>query len=211
MTQQTTLEGHSNIFSPILCDCCRSAPEHSVVVPERENKPDWKTAERSIAGTRNRNRCCNGTKLEAPPSAPSSESLLKLNGWCWLASPHCPLPLPSSPPPTSHRGSAPVPLSLADVLQVSAPLVPDASAPQRDAAEVECASRVQTRAVRRAVWGPAGGAGAAGAALAAWRETERAAPARTPALPHPEKVKTACFDVCKIFTHNPGYLTFFFF
>lgn len=59
-----------------------SAPEHSVVVPERENKPDWKPAERSIAGTRNRNRCCNGTKLEAPPSAPSSESLLKLNGQC---------------------------------------------------------------------------------------------------------------------------------
>lgn len=67
---------------PILSDYCRSAPEHNVVViPEREIKPDWKTGDRNISGTRNRNRCCNGTKLELAPSGLSSESPLKLNGW----------------------------------------------------------------------------------------------------------------------------------
>lgn len=52
-----------------------------VVIPEREIKPDWKTGDRNICGTRNRNRCCNGTKLESAPPGLSSESPLKLNGW----------------------------------------------------------------------------------------------------------------------------------
>lgn len=67
---------------PILSDYCCSALEHNVeVIPEREIKPDWKTGDRNISGTRNRNRCSNGTKLESAPSGLSSESPLKLNGW----------------------------------------------------------------------------------------------------------------------------------
>ncbi|XP_035516079.1 transmembrane protein 131-like isoform X2 [Morone saxatilis] len=60
-----------------------SAPEHNVVViPEREKEPDWKTGERNISGTRNRNRCCNSSKTEAPKPAQSAESSLKQNGVC---------------------------------------------------------------------------------------------------------------------------------
>lgn len=50
------------------------------MIPEREKDPDWKTGERNNSGTRNRNRCCNSTKSEAPKSGPSAESCLKQNG-----------------------------------------------------------------------------------------------------------------------------------
>ncbi|TKS68446.1 Transmembrane protein 131-like [Collichthys lucidus] len=60
-----------------------SAPEHNVVVmPEREKEPDWKTSDRNVSGTRNRNRCCNGTKPEAPKPGQNAESPLKQNGVC---------------------------------------------------------------------------------------------------------------------------------
>ncbi|XP_049427042.1 transmembrane protein 131-like isoform X1 [Epinephelus fuscoguttatus] len=60
-----------------------SAPEHNVVViPEREKEPDWKTGERIASGPRNRNRCCNGFKSEAPKPGLSVESPLKQNGVC---------------------------------------------------------------------------------------------------------------------------------
>ncbi|XP_033480258.1 transmembrane protein 131-like isoform X2 [Epinephelus lanceolatus] len=60
-----------------------SAPEHNVVViPEREKEPDWKTGERIASGPRNRNRCCNGLKSEAPKPGLSVESPLKQNGVC---------------------------------------------------------------------------------------------------------------------------------
>ncbi|XP_068177838.1 transmembrane protein 131-like isoform X3 [Antennarius striatus] len=61
-------------------DTVSSAPEHNVVVmPEREKEPDWKTGDRNVTGARNRNRCCNGTKSEAPKPAPGAESPLKQN------------------------------------------------------------------------------------------------------------------------------------
>lgn len=64
-----------------LSDYCSSAPEHNVVViPEREKEPDWKTGEHNINGNRNRSRCYNSTKSEAPKSGPSAESPLKENG-----------------------------------------------------------------------------------------------------------------------------------
>ncbi|XP_030273959.1 transmembrane protein 131-like isoform X1 [Sparus aurata] len=57
-----------------------SAPEHNVVVmPEREKEPDWKSGDRNISGTRNRNRCCNGSKSEAPKPGQNTESPLKQN------------------------------------------------------------------------------------------------------------------------------------
>ncbi|XP_019130464.2 transmembrane protein 131-like isoform X3 [Larimichthys crocea] len=57
-----------------------SAPEHNVVVmPEREKEPDWKTGDRNVSGTRNRNRCCNGAKPEAPKPGQNAESPLKQN------------------------------------------------------------------------------------------------------------------------------------
>nr|XP_046273914.1 transmembrane protein 131-like isoform X2 [Scatophagus argus] len=60
-----------------------SAPEHNVLLmPEREKEPDWKTGDRNISGTRNRNRCCNGLKSEAPKPGHSAESPLKQNGVC---------------------------------------------------------------------------------------------------------------------------------
>ncbi|CAJ1052600.1 transmembrane protein 131-like isoform X2 [Xyrichtys novacula] len=60
-----------------------SAPGHSVVgMPEREKEPEWKTGERNINGTRNRNRCCNSSKLEAPKPGQIAESHLKQNGVC---------------------------------------------------------------------------------------------------------------------------------
>ncbi|XP_028263322.1 transmembrane protein 131-like isoform X2 [Parambassis ranga] len=60
-----------------------SAPEHNVqVMPEREKEPDWKTGERNISGTRNRNRCCNSTKSEALKLGQSAENPLKQNGMC---------------------------------------------------------------------------------------------------------------------------------
>eukprot|EP00064_Thunnus_orientalis_P009864 superscaffoldBa00001278_g9890 len=60
-----------------------SAPEHSVLVmPEREKEPDWKTGERIISASRNRNRCCNSSKPEAPKPGLSAESPLKQNGVC---------------------------------------------------------------------------------------------------------------------------------
>ncbi|XP_078119889.1 transmembrane protein 131-like isoform X1 [Sander vitreus] len=60
-----------------------SAPEHNVVViPEREKEPDWKAADRHVTGPRNRNRCCNGSKLEAPKPGLSVESPVKQNGVC---------------------------------------------------------------------------------------------------------------------------------
>ncbi|XP_032391772.1 transmembrane protein 131-like isoform X2 [Etheostoma spectabile] len=60
-----------------------SAPEHNVVViPEREKEPDWKAGDRHVTGPRNRNRCCNGSKLEAPKPGLSVESPMKQNGVC---------------------------------------------------------------------------------------------------------------------------------
>lgn len=60
-----------------------SAPEHNVVViPEREKEPDWNTGDRNVSGPRNRNRCCNGSKSEAPKPGLSVESPLKQNGVC---------------------------------------------------------------------------------------------------------------------------------
>ncbi|XP_070683632.1 transmembrane protein 131-like isoform X2 [Pempheris klunzingeri] len=60
-----------------------SAPEHNVVVmPEREKEPDWKTGDRNVSGTRNRNRCCNTSKSEVPKPGLSAESPLKHNGAC---------------------------------------------------------------------------------------------------------------------------------
>ncbi|XP_038568921.1 transmembrane protein 131-like isoform X3 [Micropterus salmoides] len=57
-----------------------SAPEHNVeVMPEREKEPDWKTGDRNISGTRNRNHCCNGFKSETPKLGQSAESALKQN------------------------------------------------------------------------------------------------------------------------------------
>ncbi|XP_034544455.1 transmembrane protein 131-like isoform X3 [Notolabrus celidotus] len=57
-----------------------SAPEHNVVLmPEREKEPEWKTGDHSISGTRNRNRCCNGSKPEAPKPGQCIESPLKQN------------------------------------------------------------------------------------------------------------------------------------
>lgn len=71
----------SDVLNKFLCDCCRSAPEHNVVVmPEREKEPDWKSGDRNISGTRNRNRCCNGSKSEAPKPGQNTESPLKQNG-----------------------------------------------------------------------------------------------------------------------------------
>ncbi|KAM7394502.1 hypothetical protein PAMP_021301 [Pampus punctatissimus] len=60
-----------------------SAPEHSVLVmPEREKEPDWKTGQHIVSGSRNRNRCCNSSKSEAPKPVLSAESPLKQNGVC---------------------------------------------------------------------------------------------------------------------------------
>ncbi|XP_068445189.1 transmembrane protein 131-like isoform X1 [Clinocottus analis] len=60
-----------------------SAPEHNVVViPEREKEPDWKAGDRNLNGPRNRTRCCNGSKLEAPKPGLSVESPHKQNGVC---------------------------------------------------------------------------------------------------------------------------------
>lgn len=58
-----------------------SPPEHSVlVVSEREKETEWKPADWNISGTRNRNRCCNGSKSEVPKPGQSVESPLKQNG-----------------------------------------------------------------------------------------------------------------------------------
>ncbi|XP_056265127.1 transmembrane protein 131-like isoform X3 [Pseudoliparis swirei] len=58
-----------------------SAPEHNVVViPEREKEPEWKTGDQSLNGPRNRIRCCNGSKSEAPKPGLSVESPHKQNG-----------------------------------------------------------------------------------------------------------------------------------
>ncbi|XP_023273181.1 transmembrane protein 131-like [Seriola lalandi dorsalis] len=60
-----------------------SAPDHNVIVmPEREKEPDWKTGDRNITGTRNRNRCCNTFKSEALKPGNIAESPLKQNGVC---------------------------------------------------------------------------------------------------------------------------------
>nr|XP_019956839.1 PREDICTED: transmembrane protein 131-like isoform X2 [Paralichthys olivaceus] len=60
-----------------------SAPEHNMLVmPEREKEPEWKTGDRNISGSRNRNRCCNNSKTEAPKPGHSTESPLKQNGVC---------------------------------------------------------------------------------------------------------------------------------
>ncbi|XP_041640880.1 transmembrane protein 131-like isoform X2 [Cheilinus undulatus] len=60
-----------------------SAPEHNeVVMSEREKDSEWKTGDRNISGTRNRNRCCNGLKSEAPKPGQNTESPLKQNGVC---------------------------------------------------------------------------------------------------------------------------------
>lgn len=163
-----------------MSDYCPSAPEHSVVIPEREKEPDCKTGDRTISGTHNRNRCYNGTKSEAPKSGASAESSLKQNGGPPAAVLCC---FTASVPEFGLTG-------LADVLQVPVPLVLDGSV---SGVVVECASRAQTLAARRAVLGPAEGAGAAGAAPAAWRETETRTPEFTLALPHQGKVKRTCF------------------
>ncbi|XP_031718899.1 transmembrane protein 131-like isoform X3 [Anarrhichthys ocellatus] len=60
-----------------------SAPEHNVVViPEREKEPEWKAGDRNLSGPRNRNRCCIGSKSEAPTPGLSVESPHKQNGVC---------------------------------------------------------------------------------------------------------------------------------
>nr|XP_043883962.1 transmembrane protein 131-like isoform X2 [Solea senegalensis] len=60
-----------------------STPEHNVLVmPEREKEPDCKTGDRNASGTRNRNRCPNSSKSEAPKPGHSDESPLKQNGVC---------------------------------------------------------------------------------------------------------------------------------
>nr|XP_040042013.1 transmembrane protein 131-like isoform X1 [Gasterosteus aculeatus aculeatus] len=60
-----------------------SAPVHNVaVIPEQEKEADWKTGDRSLGGPRNRNRCSNGSKSEAPKPGPSVESHQKQNGVC---------------------------------------------------------------------------------------------------------------------------------
>lgn len=169
--------------SLFLSDYWPSAPEHNVVViPEREKEPDWKTGDRNISVTRNRNRCCNSTKSEAPKSGPSAESPLKQNGGRPVTALCC---FTNSTLGFSLTG-------LVDVQQVRVLLVFDGSALQNGMV-VECVSRARTQAARRAVWGPAEGAGAAGAVPAAWRETETPVAELTPALPHREKVKNACF------------------
>lgn len=168
----------SNLISLCL-HYCRSAPELDVVViPEREKDLDWKTGERN-SGTRNRNRCCNGPKSEAPKSGQSAESCLKQNGGP-----------PVSAASLTCLGSHLT--GLTGVQQVCILLAPGESAPWRGA--VAFASQAQTPAARRGAWGPAEGAGEAGAAPAVWRETKKlgpaCTPAHTPALPHQEKVKT---------------------
>ncbi|XP_062244055.1 transmembrane protein 131-like isoform X2 [Platichthys flesus] len=60
-----------------------SAPEHNMLVmPEREKEPEWKTGERIVSAPRNRNRCCNSSKPEAPKPSHSAETPLKPNGVC---------------------------------------------------------------------------------------------------------------------------------
>ncbi|KAM9857591.1 transmembrane protein 131-like isoform 2-T2 [Aulostomus maculatus] len=64
-------------------DNVSSAPEHKVlVVPEREMDPDWKMGERNVNESRNRNRCCNSSKSEAPKPGQSAENPLRQNGVC---------------------------------------------------------------------------------------------------------------------------------
>ncbi|XP_068607189.1 transmembrane protein 131-like [Brachionichthys hirsutus] len=64
-------------------DAVSSAPEHNVVVmPEREKEPDWETGDCNATAARNRNRCCNGDKSEAPQPGPGAESPAKQNGMC---------------------------------------------------------------------------------------------------------------------------------
>ncbi|XP_037328273.2 transmembrane protein 131-like isoform X1 [Pungitius pungitius] len=62
-----------------------STPVHNVaVIPEQEKEPDWKTGDRGLGGPRNRNRCCAGSKSEAPKPGLSIESPHKHNGVCPL-------------------------------------------------------------------------------------------------------------------------------
>lgn len=134
---KTAPTGKTDVLSLFLSDYCLSAPEHNVVVmPEREKEPDWKTGDRNISGTRNRNRC-NGTKSETPKPGQSAESSLKQNGG------H---PLTASLPPRSHNFHL---TDLVYVQQVRVPLALDGSALQ-SAAAAECASRARTPAARRA-------------------------------------------------------------
>ncbi|XP_041838526.1 transmembrane protein 131-like isoform X2 [Melanotaenia boesemani] len=60
-----------------------SGPEHNVLVmPERDNEPEWKMGDRNVNGTRSRTRCCNGFKSEALKPGQTAESPLKQNGVC---------------------------------------------------------------------------------------------------------------------------------
>ncbi|XP_026158393.1 transmembrane protein 131-like isoform X2 [Mastacembelus armatus] len=60
-----------------------STPEDNVLMmPEREKEPDCKTLDCNISGNRNRNRCCNSSKSEAPKPGQSVESPFKQNGVC---------------------------------------------------------------------------------------------------------------------------------
>lgn len=107
------------------------------MIPEREKEPDWKTGDRTISGTRNRNRCCNGTKSEAPKSGPSAESSLKQNGGPPVVVLCC---VTISAFEFGLTG-------LVDVLQVRVLLVLDGSA---SGVVVECVSQAQTLAARQA-------------------------------------------------------------
>lgn len=124
----------SNLISLCL-RYCQSAPELDVVViPEREKDLDWKKGERN-SGTRNRNRCCNGPKSEAPKSGQSAESCLKQNGG----------PPVSAASLTTRLGSRLT--GLAGVQQVCILLAPGESAPWKGA--VAFASQARTLAARQ--------------------------------------------------------------
>lgn len=121
---------------------CPSAPEHNVVVmPEREKEPDWKTGDRNVSGTRNRNRCCNGAKPEAPKPGQNAESPLKQNG-------EHPVTVPRS---FIQLNTLILNLTgLVDVQQVCVLLVLGGSA-LRSAVVVECVSQDRIQAARQAV------------------------------------------------------------
>lgn len=187
--QTFSVEWNTKILTCV-CVCYHSAPEHSVaVMPEREKEPDWKTGNHHI-GTRNRNRCCNGSKSETPKPGESTEIPLRQNGG------HIPVAISFLSPFEDHSPhifffTRNIQVWLWLFWQVCAPVALGGSVRQSGVAAVACASRALTLAAHQAAFGPAEGAGAAGAAPAAWKETRTPTmPAHMPALPQTEKVKT---------------------
>ncbi|XP_054634193.1 transmembrane protein 131-like isoform X3 [Dunckerocampus dactyliophorus] len=65
-------------------DGVSSTPEQKVpAVPEREREPDWNAADRNLALSRNRNRCCNApTASEAPKPGQCADNPARQNGAC---------------------------------------------------------------------------------------------------------------------------------